>query len=179
MTKYLRKHVGFIVVIVLFVSLLVIGVFSNMVHRESTGSMEPTLPVNSILVDVPAHDLKVGDIITFPEAGQDAPVTHRLIKINKDGTLVTKGDANPSPDNPDMPLTKSDVMGKFLFQVPVFVPSFWVTPRGIGFGLIVIALLAFYLTSGKEEDRSGANEGEDGDEQSDKSREATLESHPV
>lgn len=67
------------------------------------GSMGKALPVGSValtrMVDVKA--IAVGDIVSFRHAGAKAPTTHRVIKVERDGTqrvFTTKGDANASPD---------------------------------------------------------------------------------
>jgi signal peptidase len=77
-----------------------------------SGSMEPTIPVGSIVYDevVPVDDLEVGDIITFvPPAEFDIsdPVTHRIHSITVGGedsdvpgqrVFRTKGDNNDNVD---------------------------------------------------------------------------------
>lgn len=52
-----------------------------------------------------APKYKVGDVVTFKlrgididEDGQDDFVTHRIYKVNKDGSFLTKGDANKTYD---------------------------------------------------------------------------------
>jgi len=69
----------------------------------STGSMEPTVPQGSLVVDhtVPASSLQVGQIITFNVPGEHRTVTHRLHAVVQQGGTVyfrTKGDANTLPD---------------------------------------------------------------------------------
>lgn len=87
-----------------------------------SGSMEPTLPVGSVVYDevVPVDDLEVGDIITFlppPEYGIDDPVTHRIVKITLAGEETdvpgerlfrTKGDDNEDVDPWEMVLDGPD-----------------------------------------------------------------------
>lgn len=70
-----------------------------------SGSMEPTLPVGSIVIlaKTEGNQLKVGDIITFSYPNHpNQLVTHRIYQV-KLGTagpgFVTKGDANNAPDN--------------------------------------------------------------------------------
>jgi signal peptidase I len=169
--KFLRKRARLMIVLVLIVGLLAFARFSGMVHSVATGSMVPTLPVHTIVVDTPTKDIKMGDVITFQQAGMSEPVTHRLIQINKDGSLITKGDANPTADNPDVPLQKSDVVGKVLFQVPILVPSFWTSIRGIIVAISILIGIVVYVTK--------SNDKEEEAEQPDKKREETLETHPV
>jgi signal peptidase I len=77
-----------------------------------SGSMEPTLPVGSVVYDevVPVDDIVVGDIITFvppPEFDIDSPVTHRVVEVaiaeensSHPGQRLfrTKGDNNEDVD---------------------------------------------------------------------------------
>ena len=87
-----------------------------------SGSMEPTIPVGSVVYDevVPVDDLAVGDIITFvppPEYGITDPVTHRIVEItvageksSSPGTRLfrTKGDNNEDVDAWQMVLDGPD-----------------------------------------------------------------------
>lgn len=91
----------------------------------SSGSMEPTLPVGSMVIVTPCdyEDLELNDIVTLENNG--IYLTHRIVgkKIYKDGkyqkvepnnpdyndaTWYTKGDANNTEDGP---ITKN-VVGK-------------------------------------------------------------------
>jgi len=64
----------------------------------ASGSMEPTLYVNDvILVKIGDNELKTGDIITY-QKNKDI-ITHRIISINND-TITVKGDNNNTIDEP-------------------------------------------------------------------------------
>lgn len=77
----------------------------------TTPSMYPTIPPGSEVFVSAEPSYHVGDVIEF--RGNGLVWAHRLIKINPDGTLVTKGD-NPqnSPDVFVPALTRKDVIGK-------------------------------------------------------------------
>lgn len=69
-----------------------------------TGSMSPTIPAGSVAVvrQVPAAEIKTGDIITVDRPG-DLPVTHRVTGIEPGPTdaqrvITMRGDANPVDD---------------------------------------------------------------------------------
>ena len=90
-----------------------------------SGSMEPTIPVGSLVFVKPAATYNVGDVITFTsgsfrdESGKIVPVTHRIIEIKNEGSEIsyaTKGDANDSSD----PNTTSEknVLGKVFLTIP-------------------------------------------------------------
>ena len=50
----------------------------------------------------------VGRVITFDNPGPEGHIlTHRVVSIDEDGSLVTKGDANPTPDSSMSPASRS------------------------------------------------------------------------
>ena len=103
-----------------------------------TGSMEPAIPVGSVVVIKPAdpETLKVGDIICFKtEAEYPTTVTHRIIGITSQG-FITKGDANEDPDQ--WIVKKENVIGKVIAVIPLlgYLGYFVKTP--IGFALLII-----------------------------------------
>ena len=90
-----------------------------------TGSMDgesqpysiSTIPEDSIIMvhtlsDGQKSDLAVGDVITFHQNGIHK--VHRIIEIDN-GTIITKGDANKSPD---AAVGLSDVDGKVVGVAP-------------------------------------------------------------
>ena len=64
------------------------------------GSMGGAIPRGSVVYEqrVPVERLRAGEVITFVPPGRADRVTHRIAAVAADGTLRTKGDANPSPD---------------------------------------------------------------------------------
>jgi signal peptidase len=103
-----------------------------------TGSMSPTIPTNSAVI-VERGVYRVGQVITFMTA--NGVVTHRLVAKQSDGTLVTKGDANATPDPGS--LSPSAVIGGVVAAPPVvgWLLTYLKNPLGIaslvlaGFGL--------------------------------------------
>jgi signal peptidase len=72
-----------------------------------SGSMEPTIPVGSLIAGrtVPAADVEVGDVVTVPRrAGTTDLVTHRVVEVRASDAargareLVLRGDANATDD---------------------------------------------------------------------------------
>ena len=80
-----------------------------------SGSMEPTLPVGSVVFidEMAADEVEIGDAIAF-RIGENY-VTHRILD-KKDGCYVTKGDANDSMD--PWQIAPSQVEGKVIFSIP-------------------------------------------------------------
>ena len=77
------------------------------------GSMEPTIPFGSLVVDAPATPA-VGDVITLRQIN-GVYVTHRVIAQEGD-FFTTKGDANEHPD--PKPVRRAEVVG----TVRLFIP---------------------------------------------------------
>lgn len=93
------------------------------VFRVVTGSMEPALPVNTLLI---SHKTKIekiqkNDIVVFRSPtgrGSDRIVTHRVVSIvwQEDGSvqLETRGDANPVADG--RMVGQEDLIGKVIWH---------------------------------------------------------------
>lgn len=83
-----------------------------------TGSMEPEIPVGSMVYVEPVEpeSLAEGDVVTFVQADGNT-VTHRVVKNRTvEGTLVTKGDANEEEDMDPVPYER--VVGKVGLTLP-------------------------------------------------------------
>ena len=105
---------------VLLASILIHSVLGISLSPILSGSMKPLFNVGDLLItqDVPAHQLKVGDVVVLRN-GQDYTLfAHRIIRISEiNGTVFiqTKGDANPTED-----------------QGTLRVAAFQTMPRGFG-----------------------------------------------
>lgn len=77
-----------------------------------SGSMEPTLSVNDLVVILAADDYSVGDIVVFQSG--DSLVIHRVVETGE-GYLVTRGDANNTADDA---VDLSMVKGRMAFAIP-------------------------------------------------------------
>ncbi len=80
-----------------------------------TRSMVPVIHPGDMVIVYGKH-VKVGDIVVWCTSALYC-VVHRLIEI-RDGFIVTKGDANPVPDNP-VPVSK--LKGKVVAIVPWYI----------------------------------------------------------
>lgn len=78
--------------------------------------------IGDILVVIKTEDLKVGDVIVFRNYCQNIPIAHRIIKINEDGTLQTKGDNNYFQNvwvcYDERRIKREDVYGKVVLVIP-------------------------------------------------------------
>lgn len=85
-----------------------------------SGSMEPLIHTGSVvMIDSREKDIEVGDIILYRM--QDTNIVHRVIGVNEDGSLITKGDNNESEDF--APVSLPQVYGK-----AVKLPWGWCIP---------------------------------------------------
>jgi signal peptidase I len=92
-----------------------------------TGSMEPAVNAGDVVLASPDPVIEdsIGRVISFEDPARPGHVlTHRLISINDDGTLVTKGDANPTPDTVAVPRDSVTGLGRLLVQF-VGLPVVW------------------------------------------------------
>ncbi|MBO4423090.1 MAG: signal peptidase I [Clostridia bacterium] len=86
-----------------------------------TGSMEPTLKINDIVIIKKADSYQVDDIVVFQQ-GSDL-IIHRIIEMTEVGgeettqlMVRTQGDANPVDDGL---IPVSDLKGIYVFRLPV------------------------------------------------------------
>ncbi len=79
----------------------------------ATGSMKDTIQIgDGVLVEI-TKDVKENDIIVYKE--EENFITHRLVEINENGELITKGDANNAKDQP---IKIDKVLGKVVYILP-------------------------------------------------------------
>lgn len=107
-----------------------------------TGSMRPTMPEGTLVVikKTSAENLKTGDVITFLPSKAESYVTHRIKAVNKDGTFITKGDANNTEDLENV--KSSQIAGKVVFKIAYLGAIFMFIQKH---SVMFIVLLAFVL----------------------------------
>ena len=122
------KDVIIIGIGVLVVWLAIWFVFgANPFYVVSSGSMEPVLKVNDVLIVRDGgswEGLTVGDIIVFDRpVGGDRVIVHRIVDVDVDSdsdrVVRTRGDANPaSIPGTDYPIRQDDYIGKVIYVIP-------------------------------------------------------------
>ncbi len=83
-----------------------------------SGSMEPTLPVGSVVYveHCAVSEVRPGEIIAFRD--DDTVVTHRVIETRpQEGAFITKGDANESTDIQPTPYW--ELIGRVKMCIPI------------------------------------------------------------
>ncbi len=132
--KYIGDAVLILVVILLIIATFVTvsarmngsmgpSLFGFQMGRVVTGSMEPEIPVGSLVVakTVPVDELVVGDDIMFmsedPAVPSGAPVTHRIVAVTEtdtgDLTFTTQGIANDIEDS--YPVYEPQIIGRVVW----------------------------------------------------------------
>ncbi len=116
----------------------------------TSGSMEPTIGPGDVVLARPVdrESLAPGAIVVFDDAQRNGLVTHRVSSVNDDGSLVTKGDANQSPDGQS--LHPGEVLGAGRLVVPeIGTPVLWFREgRWIELAALATAALAcLYATA--------------------------------
>ena len=108
-----------------------------------TPSMGVAAPVGTLVLDLPvdAATLRVGDVVSFStDANPGVVYTHRIIDVDADGGMHTRGDINGATD--PWTLTQHDVIGTPALLVPHLGWLFRAAPI-----LLVGTLLIWTLTS--------------------------------
>lgn len=88
------------------------------VYNVVSGSMEPEIPVGSVIYAEPVEPETVeeGDVIAF--RAEASVVAHRVVRNRiGEGEFITKGDANEEKDM--NPVEYTDLIGRVSFHCPV------------------------------------------------------------
>ena len=77
-----------------------------------SGSMEPTIRIDDLIIVTEQEDYKENDIVAYQSGSM--VVVHRIIAVEPD-TVITQGDANNAPD---APIRKEMIKGKVVHWIP-------------------------------------------------------------
>jgi signal peptidase I len=159
--------------IVALVVLVLIGLFLGRVvpltGRDTLiiggGSMQPAIPMGAAIVvePVPASELSVGDVVTLRVGTKPSIFTHRIVRLlTLDGQpyIETKGDANAAPDGATIPVTA--VVGRVAWSIPLagYLLALLSIPAGVAFviGLGITLVLVAILLDDLEQRRPASEE---------------------
>ncbi len=134
-----------------------IGVLTNSMHGDNEDSFDEGDLIICDQINGLGKSFKVGDIVTFAQdisgEGIQSLVTHRIYKVNEDGTFQTKGDNNETYDQdkhnsivfPD--INDYDILAQYHgTRIPKvgYVINFLQTPTGF-FWCILFPMILFFL----------------------------------
>ena len=122
-------------------------VFGYQIYTVVSGSMEPEIPVGSLLYiqKEEPEGIEAGEVIAFYGAAESgAIITHRVVENRVVmGELITKGDANEREDV--RPVAYGNVIGKVVLSLPgVGLVAEKVTSREgkmVAGGVVVLAVV--------------------------------------
>lgn len=101
-----------------------------------SGSMEPTLNVNDLIIFQEQEEYEVDDIVIYAE--KKSSVVHRLIEFKDEDKCLTQGDANNTPDKE---IFINQIKGKVICNIP-FVGFFINDVSKYVFLFVIIGLLS-------------------------------------
>lgn len=118
------------------------------VYDVVSGSMDPAIPVHSVVLVQPAapEELQPGEIVAYRSGS--SVVIHRLVENHIiEGELVTKGDANAEPD--PLKVEYAGVLGTVTAHIPfigIYAGALNTLPGKLyAFGFIVAAAMLYLL----------------------------------
>ena len=135
---------GFFITLLVLVALLLlvslVPITGNIeIKIVKSGSMEPSIPVGSVVVVMPRESYAVGEVVTFGrDTAREIPTTHRIIgeRVERGQTYYqTKGDANEEQDPRE--IAASEVIGKVLLHVPYMGYVLDFARQPLGFALLI------------------------------------------
>ncbi len=142
-----------LVAVVAILTLLVPAVLGLQRYAILGGSMEPTIPLGSVVVVQPTNidDVQVGSVITFQlESGKPAVATHRVIGEGLTGEgdrlLVTQGDANDTADLE--PVRAEQMRGVVRYTLPLLGWMTVVFSGEVGMWVVPVVSGALLLYAG-------------------------------
>lgn len=148
-----------ITVILACIPLTVPRVFGYEVYAVISGSMEPAIPVGSLVYikGAEASEIAENEIIAFYSPNNpNAIITHRVMKNQVvSGQFITKGDANAAEDTTPVPY--DCLLGKVELSVPYAgkLLSAAVTKQGkiVVVGIIVVSVLLQIIAGQMQKER--------------------------
>ena len=141
-----------IIAALLSLAVLLAGMFlpasiGYQIRMVTSGSMEPTIHLGSVVLVHPQERYGVGDIITFERSGEEA-TTHRIVSDEiASGVMqyTVRGDANDANDS--RPVKAGEVLGRVWLTVPYlgYILNFLREP--IGIAVVLLLPITLYALS--------------------------------
>lgn len=124
-----------------------------------SGSMEPRLSIDDLIIVTKQEEYNVGDVVVFQQHG--TLIVHEIIEIN-DQEVVTKGSANNVADDP---IGMDSIKGKVISSVPKIggIVGFFKSPIGIVLvvgAAILLMEMSFRKDKKKDDDQLDAIKAE-------------------
>jgi signal peptidase I len=130
-----------------------------------SSSMAPRIKVGDVILAAPEHNPQklLGRVTVFHDPDPDrigSIKSHRVVAINSDGTLTTKGDANQSVDSVHVKLSGVIGLGRLLVRY-VGLPLIWVQKgEWLKFALLLASIWFAALLVMRDRDEVAPSESE-------------------
>ena len=130
-----------------------------------SSSMAPRIKVGDVILAAPEHNPQklLGRVTVFHDPDPDrigSIKSHRVVAINSDGTLTTKGDANQSVDSVHVKLSGVIGLGRLLVRY-VGLPLIWVQKgEWLKFALLLASIWFAALLVMRDRDEVTPSDGE-------------------
>ncbi len=138
-----------VIVIGITVPLSVPRLFGYDVYRVISPSMEPEIPLGSVVYVKAADplDIKTDDVIVY--RSMDDTVTHRVVENRPvEGEFITKGDVNAAVD---APVSYDQLVGRVTYHIPIYGELTGIYDSVLGkiylFGFAVVGVMLNMLAS--------------------------------
>ncbi len=164
MKKVLKKIPNILLgIVTLILALIVIFNFACFVKRARgeqcptvfglgsavviSGSMEPNISINDLVIILKRDSYEVGEVVTYK--GNTTPVTHRIIEKGEDENglyYVTQGDNKETNNTDDGKIYAHRIVGKVILAIPRVgeMHAFFGTPGGFILLTVVMLIVAFF-----------------------------------
>jgi len=130
-----------------------------------SSSMAPRIKVGDVILAAPEHNPQklLGRVTVFHDPDPDrigSIKSHRVVAINSDGTLTTKGDANQSVDSVHVKLSGVIGLGRLLVRY-VGLPLIWVQKgEWLKFALLLASIWFAALLVMRDRDEVASSDSE-------------------
>lgn len=121
--------------------------FNKTIAYVYTGSMEPTISVNDLIVIKRTNDYDINDIVVYQDGSM--LVVHRIVKI-EDELITTAGDANDG--SLDDPIKQEAIYGEVIKIIPFLGFVFKCLKNPINIVLLMSLAIILLVLSYKKED---------------------------
>lgn len=127
---------------------------STPIVAVESNSMQPTFSRGDILIIQGSNtdQIKQGDIIVFTTSQKGAPIVHRVLTRNADGTFQTKGDANGGQLDFEKNIQPSQILGKEILIVPllgwvkIFITESVIPNSAVLIVVVVLVVFIYWIT---------------------------------
>lgn len=135
----IAKFILYLSLISIMIAIIILNC-NYKIYIITSGSMQPTLQVNELIVVKKAKKdttYQVGDIITYCDINDNSIITHRIVRITQDG-YYTKGDFNNIEDL--NVVANEQIIGKLVYN-SLFLGNLYVKYKFI----LLLLLIGFIV----------------------------------